>query len=566
LGKFRRSRGQFFFSRFHNKIAHTAQSEMSGGGGGWEKVDGGGWVRRRHRRRCDVDARLAKALLAGRVYFHNRRSVSGGGASASDVVVVSSARLRRAAVAAWRAWGLTAARGARRRAEETCVLAGTRGVDFECFARALRTVVRRHVSFAKFATAKMIHCEGDDARGALRAYRAALGGTSSMGEEERGEVLAWWAPAEALLRAARLTKQLARGAKDIGTAEMLLRAATTAGAGAGAASASASASASAGAADESRRAAASDLGMHLCQEGRDAEAATVLTTAGFRYRLARDVLRYPVKNEDNAGSGGGGGVGGGVTPGVRYGQTVSGNGAVAEWEDVVKETEEEAGDKGGGGVVTKKAAAVVTKKAAAMAAHRQYVRAFDGAMPATALRHLRAVFGATSPFWIQHGYHRAGCGFFSYVHALRADAKEDRRGDAKELQGDTKELRGDVGLGGGGGGGGKREVPGSIPGGGGDCSGDEHESTMDAVVRRVWKIAQHAFPAAKDATRAEWWAHCRPHSSGHQMHFDSDDEGLGWGCTCRVFISVHHNYNSSPHWCCTCYTALRDGAVQVESS
>lgn len=26
---------------------------------------------------------------------------------------------------------------------------------------------------------------------------------------------------------------------------------------------------------------------------------------------------------------------------------------------------------------------------------------------------------------------------------------------------------------------------------------------------------------------AEWWAHCRPHSSGHQLHFDSDDEGCG---------------------------------------
>ena len=24
---------------------------------------------------------------------------------------------------------------------------------------------------------------------------------------------------------------------------------------------------------------------------------------------------------------------------------------------------------------------------------------------------------------------------------------------------------------------------------------------------------------------AEFWAHCRPHCSGHQMHFDSDDEG-----------------------------------------
>ncbi len=26
---------------------------------------------------------------------------------------------------------------------------------------------------------------------------------------------------------------------------------------------------------------------------------------------------------------------------------------------------------------------------------------------------------------------------------------------------------------------------------------------------------------------AEWWAHCRRHPAGHQLHFDSDDEGTG---------------------------------------
>jgi len=26
---------------------------------------------------------------------------------------------------------------------------------------------------------------------------------------------------------------------------------------------------------------------------------------------------------------------------------------------------------------------------------------------------------------------------------------------------------------------------------------------------------------------AEWWCHCRPHHSGHQLHFDSDAEGQG---------------------------------------
>ena len=31
----------------------------------------------------------------------------------------------------------------------------------------------------------------------------------------------------------------------------------------------------------------------------------------------------------------------------------------------------------------------------------------------------------------------------------------------------------------------------------------------------------------KDVNFVEWWCHCRSHSSGHQLHFDSDDEGKG---------------------------------------
>lgn len=65
---------------------------------------------------------------------------------------------------------------------------------------------------------------------------------------------------------------------------------------------------------------------------------------------------------------------------------------------------------------------------------------------------------------------------------------------------------------------------------------------MDAIVRHVWRVASHAFPKAKDATAAEWWAHCRPHGSGHQMHFDSDDEGMGGVirhpiCSAIVFVT-----------------------------
>lgn len=51
------------------------------------------------------------------------------------------------------------------------------------------------------------------------------------------------------------------------------------------------------------------------------------------------------------------------------------------------------------------------------------------------------------------------------------------------------------------------------------------------VLKQVISIIQNhvstLFPQVKDCSAAEWWCHCRPHASGHQLHFDSDDEGRG---------------------------------------
>lgn len=40
------------------------------------------------------------------------------------------------------------------------------------------------------------------------------------------------------------------------------------------------------------------------------------------------------------------------------------------------------------------------------------------------------------------------------------------------------------------------------------------------VLHSVWLRACAAIPAAKRARYAEWWAHSRPHSNGHKLHFD----------------------------------------------
>ena len=50
---------------------------------------------------------------------------------------------------------------------------------------------------------------------------------------------------------------------------------------------------------------------------------------------------------------------------------------------------------------------------------------------------------------------------------------------------------------------------------------------IGGLIRKIFhcKILRKKFPKLKNATKVEMWAHNRPHPSGHQMHFDSDDEG-----------------------------------------
>lgn len=279
------------------------------------------------------------------------------------------------------------------------------------------------------------------ARDALRAFRAALG---TRDEANRAR-MASREPATALLAAARITKRLASGPEDLKAVERLLRAA-----------ASVTADGEKKAADDSgnqreassRRAANVELGVLLCQEGRDAEAAALLTAMGFRYRLARGVLRYPSELAGVA---------------VRAKKRNARDGASLLGDEKKKPTP----------------------------TSDVPVRAFDGAVPPGTLARLRRVFAPDSAFWEEHGYHEDGCGFFSYAHDL---TESPERFSSPRSQ----------------------DAPQDAP----------PRSLMDLVISRVRAVAARAFPAAASATAAEWWAHSRPHASGHQMHFDSDDEGI----------------------------------------
>ncbi len=104
------------------------------------------------------------------------------------------------------------------------------------------------------------------------------------------------------------------------------------------------------------------------------------------------------------------------------------------------------------------------------------VAGLDGALPASMTAHLAACFAPGSPFFREHRYHSPSTGYFSYTHALSgADAPAA-------------------------------------------CA-------FEQCLAAVRAIAASLRPAVAEATHAEWWAHCRPHSSGHQLHFDSDAEG-----------------------------------------
>jgi hypothetical protein len=138
------------------------------------------------------------------------------------------------------------------------------------------------------------------------------------------------------------------------------------------------------------------------------------------------------------------------------------------------------------------------------------VRVFDDALPRSALAHLRTVFDSdASGFWAQHGYHERTCGFFSYAHSLDSDVAPGGSSFDEKEKNDARKRK--------------------------------SRNTMDGIVRLVWSVARRAFPAAEKARSAEWWAHRRVGSGGHQMHFDSKDEGRARSMTNRGVSRVPEN-------------------------
>jgi hypothetical protein len=62
---------------------------------------------------------------------------------------------------------------------------------------------------------------------------------------------------------------------------------------------------------------------------------------------------------------------------------------------------------------------------------------------------------------------------------------------------------------------------------------------IEHAAAKLLRLAPPSHPARLATTRVEWWAHCRPHCSGHTLHFDSDDADAQRGVlTCPLLSAV----------------------------
>lgn len=131
-----------------------------------------------------------------------------------------------------------------------------------------------------------------------------------------------------------------------------------------------------------------------------------------------------------------------------------------------------------------------TKVEAAAAGLAPCAFAFDDVLPPEMLAHLQGALGPGAPFWREHAYDSPGTGFFSYQHALPPWNDEGGEGGADE------------------------------GGSSGQASDRPALSSFEQVLLHLRATAAAAVPAVQAARFAEWWAHDRPHSAGHALHFD----------------------------------------------
>jgi hypothetical protein len=106
-----------------------------------------------------------------------------------------------------------------------------------------------------------------------------------------------------------------------------------------------------------------------------------------------------------------------------------------------------------------------------------FVKCFDNVLHDTSLLRMQQCFQSSAPFWTVHGYNEyESQGYFSFTFDLSTSPR----------------------------------------------------NFIEQYILELYRLVQIEFPEKAERIKiAEWWAHCRPHSMGHQMHYDSENEGNG---------------------------------------
>ncbi len=131
------------------------------------------------------------------------------------------------------------------------------------------------------------------------------------------------------------------------------------------------------------------------------------------------------------------------------------------------------------------------------------VHVFDNVFPWDMLRAMQAAFGSDSSFWREHQYSCEYSDYFSYLHPLNAASPTSEFSSSSQQPSSSSES--------------------SIFQ---ELLQRHRRNELDGIIEYVREVIVPSFPEVTEARYAEWWAHCRPHESGHQFHFDSDNEVL----------------------------------------
>ena len=292
--------------------------------------------------------------------------------------------------------------------------------------------------------------------------------------------------------------------------------------------------------------------LHLCQENRCTEALPLLQEGKYLIRLSRDVLCYEIKENETS---------------LKNEMTIP----------ILKNNDKNDEKKNKVGNVVGKVNKVIKEVEIEIEVEEDksssaYLQVTDGMLSSNMLGHLQHVFRPSSPFWLEHQYNPIAnssrtAGYFSYVYDLRElpsnsieqiicvlfekvkkmfpsnrydknkTIYENKINVNKDSKKDSKKDNVKDGLS-------KKEIlPNKIKMKKGENKVEKEENKNDNVGEKgeeeVGKeVGEMGEGEGEECVYAEWWVHTRPHSSGHQLHFDSDNEGTEVRVTVCVTVCV----------------------------